>query len=99
MVARAGDHPLFQRIVIAPGDDPSMVKIVTEGAHLIEIDRTGALLVHVGDRVLRQPSPHAYQDIDGRRRDVSVHFEFTPSGDPRFALGPFDHGAPLIIER
>ena len=99
MVARGGDHPLFDRVVIAPGDDPSAVKITTGGAQLIEIDRTGALIVHVGGRVLRQPSPRAYQDIGGRRRDVSVHFEFAPAGDPRFAIGPYDHATPLVIER
>ena len=99
MVARPGDHPLFDRVVVAPGDDPTVVKIVTERARLIEIDRTGALLVHQGDRVLRQPNPRAYQDINGTRRFVAVHFEFAPEGDPRFAIGPYDHASPLIIER
>ena len=98
MVAHRGDHPLFDRIVVAAGDDPSDVPINIEGASLIEIDRTGALLVHVGDRVTRQPRPRAYQEISGARREVSVHFEFAPAGNPRFAIGPYDHGLPLVIE-
>jgi hypothetical protein len=97
-VAPRGDPPLFDRVVVAPGSDPSVLPVNTEGAHLIEIDRTGALLVHVGDRVKRQPTPHAYQDIGGHRREVAVHFEIAALGDPHFVLGPYDRTSPLVIE-
>ena len=108
MVARRGHpqpsgetialEPLFQRVVVAAGDDPTAFPVAIQGAQLIEIDRTGALLVYVGPGVKRQPSPRAYQDIDGRRRAVSVHFEIAPVGDPRFVVGPYDRASPLVIE-
>jgi len=93
-----GDEPFFARVVVAPGDDPSAIPLPVADAHLIEIDRTGALLVHNGGRVRRQPQPRAYQDIDGRRREVSVHFDIAPAGDPRLAVGPYDRTVPLVIE-
>jgi hypothetical protein len=89
--------PLFRRVVIAPGDDPSALPLPVEDAHLIEVDRNGALLVHSGDRVRRQ-KPHAYQDINGRRQDVSVRFDITAAGDPRLVVGTYDRTRPLVIE-
>jgi hypothetical protein len=95
-ISRRGDHA--QRLVVAPGDDPSAISLPVENAQLIEIDRTGALLVHVGPRVKRQEKPRAYQDIAGRRRDVSVRFDIVATGDPRLAVGPYDRTFPLVID-
>ena len=90
-------HSQGQRVVIAPGEDPSF-PIAIEGATVIEIDRTGTLLVHIGDRVTRQPPPRAYQDIAGRRHGVAVHFDIAPSGEPRLVVGPYDRSFPLVIQ-
>lgn len=95
----AGGEPLFTRLVVAPGDDPSVLPPLAIGdAQLIEIDRTGALIVHIGPRVSRQNPPHAYQDIDGRRHDVTVRFDLAPTGEPRLVVGPYDRTSPLVIE-
>jgi hypothetical protein len=98
MAGRRGDEPLFERFVVAPGDDASALPLRVEDARLIEIDRTGALLVHTGARVRRQPKPRAYQEIDGRRRDVSVRFDIAGAGDPRLVVGPYDRTFPLVID-
>lgn len=94
----ASGEPLFQPFVVAPGDDPSVLPMNTDGAQLIEIDRTGALLVHSGPVVKRQQRPRAYQDIDGRRREVPVRFEIDPSGPPRLVVGEYDAKFPLIVD-
>jgi hypothetical protein len=95
---RAGDAQLFQRFVVAPGDDPSVLPVNTDGAQLIEIDRTGALLVHTGPQVRRQQRPRAYQEIDGRRREVAVRFEIAASGPPRLVVGEYDAKFPLVVD-
>jgi|KBSSwiStaDraftv2_1062776.scaffolds.fasta_scaffold254865_2 hypothetical protein len=95
-LSRRDDH--VQRLVVAPGDDPAAISLPVESAHLIEIDRTGDLLVHVGPRVTRQQKPRAYQEIDGLRRDVSVRFDIAATGDPRLAVGPYDRTFPLVID-
>ena len=91
-------EPSFHRLVVPPGADPSAISLPVEAGHLIEIDRTGALLVHSGSRVRRQQKPRAYQDIDGRRRDVSVRFDIAATGGPRLAVGPYDRTFPLVID-
>jgi hypothetical protein len=96
--AAVASEPLFSRFVVAPGDDPSVLPVAIGGAQLIEIDRTGALLVHIGPRVRRQHQPRAYQDIDGRRHDVTVRFDIAATGDPRLVVGPYDRTSPLVID-
>jgi hypothetical protein len=86
------------RVVIAPGGDPSAIVLPVGNARLIEIDRTGALLVHTGSRVRRQERPRAYQEVDGRRREVAVRFDIAPAGDPRLVVDPYDRTLPLVIE-
>lgn len=95
-ISRRDEHP--QRLIVAPGDDPTAISLPAENAHLIEIDRTGALLVHVGARVRQHQKPRAYQDIDGHRRDVSIRFDLAATGDPRLAVGPYDRTVPLVID-
>jgi len=92
------DEPLFQRFIVAPGHDPSALPLTVDGANLIEIDRAGALLVHLGPRVKRQPQPRAHQDIDGRRQEVAVRFDIAAAGNPRLVVGPYDRAFPLVIE-
>jgi hypothetical protein len=96
--APAGAEPLFTRFVVAPGDDPSVLPLAIADAQLIEIDRTGALIVHIGPRVRRQDQPRAYQDINGRRHDVTVRFDIATTGDPRLVVGPYDRTSPLVID-
>ena len=89
---------LLSSFVVAPGDDPSVLPLAIGDAHLIEIDRAGTLLVHIGPRVSRQHQPRAYQDIDGRRREVTIRFEIAATGDPRLVVGPYDRTSPLVID-
>jgi hypothetical protein len=104
MVGRGSDHPRLdrvpdlQRIIVAPGDDPPPVPIAAAGARLIEVDRAGTLLVHVGDRVLRRPAPRAYQVINGLRTAVAVHYDVAAAVAPQVLVGAYDRGFPLVIE-
>ena len=97
-VPAVASDPLFSRFVVAPGDDPSVLPLAIGDAQLIEIDRSGTLLVHIGSRVSRQHQPRAYQDIDGRRHEVTVRFEIAATGDPRLVVGPYDRTSPLVID-
>ena len=59
--------------LVAPGADPSAIRLRFDGADRIEIDAAGDLLVHAaGGEPLRQQAPISYQVIDGtppRRRE------------------------------
>ena len=52
--------------LVAPGADPSAIRVRFDGAERVEVDGGGDLLVHVaGGEPLRQQAPISYQVIDG----------------------------------
>jgi uncharacterized repeat protein (TIGR01451 family) len=85
--------------VVAPGTDPAAAALEIEGADRVEIEPGGDLLLHVGERVLRQRSPIAYQEHAGGRDRVAAAFTYDAATRRLgFDLGEYDHGRPLVID-
>ena len=85
--------------VVAPGADPSAIRLRFAGATRLDIDAAGDLLVHVGDGApLRQQAPISYQTIDGRRRPVASRYTRLGAADVGFVLGGYDRRHPLTID-
>jgi hypothetical protein len=61
--------------VVAPKADPSIIKMVVQGAEGLSIDQDGGLLVRIRQRTLRFGAPIAYQTLDGVRQEVSASFQ------------------------
>ena len=61
--------------LVAPGADPSAIRVRFDGAERVEVDGGGDLLVHVeGGEPLRQQAPISYQVIDGTRHEVDSRY-------------------------
>jgi hypothetical protein len=86
------------QFIIRPGEDPAVLRLDFHDARMVEVDRTGNLIVTVGDKATRASRPQAYQQIGGHRRDVDVRFMLDVSGDVRFAVGSYNRTQPLIID-
>jgi len=82
---------------VAPGADAHRIRMRFEGVHLTRLLADGSLVHTLASGELRQRPPRAYQDIDGRRREVAVAFRLE-AGELSFALGAYDHDAPLVID-
>jgi hypothetical protein len=92
--------------VVAPGADPSAIKlnIAADGVgtakprqRLLRISSDGDLVVRMEGGEIRLHKPIIYQSGSGRVvRDG--HYILTASNQVRFALGPYDHAKPLIID-
>lgn len=81
--------------VVAPGADPASVALRFSGAQP-RIDRSGDLILRRSED-LRLARPIAYQQIDGRRKNVAARFvRRGPSYG--FALGTYDRALPLVID-
>jgi hypothetical protein len=82
---------------IAPGADPSQIRLAFAGAQHVGVDSTGDLVLWAGGQELRQHRPVAYQEIGGVRREVEA--EFIVQGERvAFAVGHYDPNQPLIID-
>src|SRR5207249_9866275 len=82
---------------VAPGTDPARIRLAYRGQTRLALDRTGVLRIETARGVLRDRRPFSYQPIDGRR--LAVASRFVLHGDAYgFALAPYDHRYPLVID-
>jgi hypothetical protein len=87
------DGRLEYDFIVAPGADPSAIRLRAEGATSVEIDAAGNLLIHTATATLSQQAPVAYQDVDGTHQAVQSRYEIDASGDVRVEVGAYDPAA------
>jgi hypothetical protein len=100
--------------VVAPGADPSVVRLAIEGADKMELDAQGDLVLHAAGTEARLRKPVVFQQVDGGRQEVSGGYVVRPgsqsairdlsrrSREPQseigFEIGPYDAARPLVID-
>ena len=83
--------------IVAPGGDPKRITFTLEGAHSIDINREGDLLVQLGDALVTFKRPVAYQETSSGHKQVAA--SFTLGGNKiGFRLGRYDHRRALVID-
>jgi len=102
-----GNHgQLAYDVIVGPGADPSSVQFAYEGIEALKLAEDGALEILTKQGKLIQRPPYVYQEVAGRRVEVSSRFQVLgPLSDDRpqayrygFELGDYDHSLPLIID-
>jgi len=91
-------------LVVAPGADPSRIRLALEGPLTVVRDRVGALTLETstGDVIHRRPV--AYQDDEDRHRDVAARYRVHAGGtsgastEIGFALGTYDRSRAVVID-
>jgi uncharacterized repeat protein (TIGR01451 family) len=85
--------------LVAPGADPSAIRLRFDGADRIAIDEAGDLLVHAAaGEPLRQQAPISYQVIDGTRQEVESRYVRLAANEVGVALGAYDRAHALTID-
>jgi hypothetical protein len=92
------DNQLEYDFVVAPETDTNKIGLNFDGAENISIDDAGNLVIKTANAVLVQPKPLAYQELDGQKREVEVHFVINPESEVGFALGEYDKSKKLVID-
>jgi hypothetical protein len=99
MVFRGQGSRLKYEFHVAPGADPSAIRLAYEGAGRPSLGERGELQIDTALGVLRDSRPRSYQQIEGKR--VAVDSRYLLDGKARtfgFALGPVDPRHPLVID-
>jgi hypothetical protein len=97
------DGRLKGTYTLAAGADPAQIRWRYSGAEAPALDAAGNLRVTAaggecdGATVI-EARPVAWQEIDGQRRDVLARYDLAADGTIGFALGAYDHNAPLTID-
>ena len=92
----ARQQNLESEFVVAPGADPSRIRIRYRGGNP-RIREDGSLVIPLDGGEFREQAPSAYQERDGAR--VGVPGRFALAGKVlSFVLGEYDRSLPLIID-
>ena len=90
---------------VAPGADPSAIRLSIRGARSASLDSHGNLVLHLSGGDVIEQAPVIYQDINGHRKTVAGRYSLaTP--DPAqsagtevgFQLADYDRTRPLVID-
>ena len=89
--------------LVKPGADPAQVRLAYRGARDVRLNEAGQLEVETLAGVLQDDKPYAYQEVDGRRVEVSAGYSLdrASAGGPHrygFALGSYDRSKPLVLD-
>ena len=100
MVYGGEGRDLKSEFVVAPGADPSRIRVRYAGAGAggVRVAEDGALAIPVDGRELREQAPSIYQERSGRRVAVAGRFAVDADGAVRFQVGDYDVARPLIID-
>jgi len=92
------ERQLEYDLVLAPGVDPSVIRLTFQGADDIEVDARGDLVLHLEEGDLRQHRPVTYQEIEGERRTLEARYVLTGTRQVGIRLANYDASQTLIID-
>ncbi len=95
------DGALEFDFIVAPGADPSQIRLNFAGADDLEISEGGKLEVHAAGATLVQDRPYLYQEVNGQRRAVGGAFALDTDSynqDVTFKIDAYDPDLPLVID-
>ena len=84
--------------VVAPGANPSAIRLGFEGADRIELSAEGDLLLHVGAASLRFGKPMVYQHVGGARREIQGGWVRDGAATIGFQIAAYDPSMALVID-
>lgn len=84
---------------VAPGADPKSIALEVEGARRIRLNRAGDVVLAMdATRDMVMGKPLIYQQSPAGRREIAGRYVLAARNRIAFALGPYDHTQPLVID-
>ncbi len=84
---------------IAPGADPSRIRIQFEGADAVTLNDAGEVVLTLGSGEVKQRAPIVYQRrASGEIAHIDAKYRIGPDGVVRLALAGYDPKAKLIVD-
>ncbi len=98
LVYYGSDRKLEYDFVVAPGADPSRIRLKFGGADRITLE-DGSLKAKLGDQWLIHNKPLLYQvDAAGRRVPVWGNYRLVGNDEIAFSIGAYDRDRTLVID-
>ena len=89
--------------LVNPGADPRHIQLAYRGATGVQVSAAGQLEVVTPLGNLQDDRPVAYQEVNGKRVEVTTDYALEPKAEAGshaygFKLGDYDHRRPLVLD-
>ena len=84
--------------IVAPHADPQKIAMRFQGAEAFSVDSNGDLVLTINKKELRFRKPVVYQEIDGRRHEITSTYMLKGKRSVGFEIAAYDPNRPLIID-
>jgi hypothetical protein len=95
---KAHGHNVEKLFYLSPGADPTRIRLAVEGAQALKVNPGGELELATPAGAMRFTKPVAYQQIDGKNRNVTVRYHRIGPHSYGFELGDYDSARELVID-
>jgi uncharacterized protein (TIGR03437 family) len=89
---------LEQDFEVAPGADPSVIRMRFDGADGVHVNSEGAIEIAAGGERIEWKAPVVYQEDRGSRHTVRAKYRPTSDGSIGFEVGEYDRSRKLVID-
>src|SRR5262245_44458037 len=98
LVYYGNQEQLEYDFLVSPNADPSRIAMRLGGARTLSVDDNGNLIVALSEGNLLQKRPFAYQIVNGKPVEVSVHYRIQNANVIGFQIAAYDRSQPLTID-
>ncbi|MDY6851872.1 MAG: SBBP repeat-containing protein, partial [Thermodesulfobacteriota bacterium] len=98
LVYHGNQQRLEYDFVIAPGGDPSVIRLLFKGMDKMSLDPEGNLILEFPGGTLVQPRPVVYQEDKGKRVLLSGRYELLGENRAGFVVAAYDRNKTLTID-
>ena len=98
LVYYGNQRQLEYDFVVAPGADPTRIRLGFTGAQGMQVDAQGGLVVQTAGGTVRWDRPVVYQEVDAQRRSVEGTFVLQRDHQVSFLVAAYDPTKPLVID-
>lgn len=98
LVWHGRQNALEYDFIVAPGVDPSAIRLQVEGAKRLRLDAAGDLIAETAAGDVVQHAPVLYQDGSAGRTPVAGKYVLRGRNEVGFAIGPYDATRTLVID-
>jgi streptogramin lyase len=84
--------------IVAPGADPTRIRLDVTGAEKLGVDTTGDLVLQTSSGALRLHRPLIYQEKAGVRQEIDGGYVLVGKDQIGIRVAAYDAGRPLVID-
>jgi len=84
--------------VVAPGADPSAIRLAFSGAQDLRVDDAGDLVARFGSEEFRLRKPFLYQEQNGTRQQIAGGYVLQGARSVGFQVESYDTRLPLVVD-